>query len=389
MVSGRVPRTMGGGGHRPLADRREPARPADARASSREPRSSPTSASGTSKHEVHREVFDKMGELGFLGAPIPEQYGGAGMDYVSLGILCEEMERADTAFRVILSVHVGLNSLTLLQWGSEDQKQRCLRAAGAGREAGHVRPDRAGRRAPTPRTSPRRRAATATTTSSTAPRSGSAWRDIADHFLVFATRRPSQEAQGHHRVRGRARHARASRPAPSTASSASTPATPASSTSTTCACRSSQPRRRGRRGLHDRHERHRPGPLHGRDRRGRARAGLPRRVSLKYAHERKTFGEEIGRHQLVKQMIAQDGPGHRGRPAAVPAGGVAQEPRPAQHARDEPGQVVLHRPRRPVGARRDPDPRRVRLLERVPGGALPAQLARRRSSTRAPASCTR
>src|SRR5689334_3018265 len=78
------------------------------------------------KHEVHREVFTRMGELGFLGAPIPEQYGGAGMDYVSLGILCEELERADTAFRVVMSVHVGLNSLTLLQWGNEDQKQRFL-----------------------------------------------------------------------------------------------------------------------------------------------------------------------------------------------------------------------------------------------------------------------
>ena len=62
------------------------------------------------KHEVHREVFARMGELGFLGAPIPAEYGGTGLDYVSLGILCEELERADTAFRVAMSVHVGLNS---------------------------------------------------------------------------------------------------------------------------------------------------------------------------------------------------------------------------------------------------------------------------------------
>ena len=51
-----------------------------------------------------------MGELGFLGAPIPERYGGAGMDYISFALLCEELERADTAFRVVQSVHVGLNS---------------------------------------------------------------------------------------------------------------------------------------------------------------------------------------------------------------------------------------------------------------------------------------
>ena len=48
-----------------------------------------------------------MAELGFLGAPIWERWGGAGMDYVSFGILCEELERADTAFRVVMSVHVG------------------------------------------------------------------------------------------------------------------------------------------------------------------------------------------------------------------------------------------------------------------------------------------
>jgi alkylation response protein AidB-like acyl-CoA dehydrogenase len=76
--------------------------------------------------EVHREVFEKMAEQGFLGAPIPEQYGGGGMDYVSFALLCEELERADTAFRVVQSVHVGLNSLALLQWGTEEQRQRWL-----------------------------------------------------------------------------------------------------------------------------------------------------------------------------------------------------------------------------------------------------------------------
>ena len=97
-------------------------------------------------------------------------------------------------------------------------------------------------------------------------------------------------------------------------------------------------------------------------------------ASIKYAHERKTFGQEIGQHQLVKQMIAKMAPGHRGRSAAMPPGGVAQESRHAQHARDVDGQVVLHGSRSPVRARRDPDARRVRLLGRVPGRALPAQL---------------
>jgi glutaryl-CoA dehydrogenase (non-decarboxylating) len=48
------------------------------------------------------------------------------MDYISLGLACEELEYVDTSLRVILSVHVALNSLTLLAWGTEDQKQRYL-----------------------------------------------------------------------------------------------------------------------------------------------------------------------------------------------------------------------------------------------------------------------
>ena len=64
--------------------------------------------------EYDRSLYERMGAEGFLGLPIPERYGGAGMDYIAFALLCEEMERADTAFRVILSVHTGLNSLTLL-----------------------------------------------------------------------------------------------------------------------------------------------------------------------------------------------------------------------------------------------------------------------------------
>ena len=51
---------------------------------------------------------------------------GAGMDYVSLGLVCEELEYVDTSLRVIMSVHAGLHGLTLLTWGSDDQKRRWL-----------------------------------------------------------------------------------------------------------------------------------------------------------------------------------------------------------------------------------------------------------------------
>src|SRR6267142_2939653 len=138
------------------------------------------------KGEIHRELFGRMAELGFLGAPIPEAYGGSGMDYVSFAILCEELERADTAFRVVQSVHVGLNSLALLQWGTEEQRQRWLvpqargeklatfglTEPGAGTDAGNL--------------------------ATTARRNGGSYvlngqkiwislADVADHFLVFAS----------------------------------------------------------------------------------------------------------------------------------------------------------------------------------------------------------
>ena len=68
----------------------------------------------------------RMAELGILGISIPVRYGGQGFDYITLGLVCEELERADTHLRVIMSVHHGLNSQALLQWGNEDQKQRFL-----------------------------------------------------------------------------------------------------------------------------------------------------------------------------------------------------------------------------------------------------------------------
>ncbi|MGI8477840.1 MAG: acyl-CoA dehydrogenase family protein [Thermomicrobiales bacterium] len=76
--------------------------------------------------EFHREALEKMGELGILGLPIPERYGGLGLDYVSLALACDELEYVDTFLRVVMSVHVGLNSLALLQWANEEQKQRWL-----------------------------------------------------------------------------------------------------------------------------------------------------------------------------------------------------------------------------------------------------------------------
>jgi glutaryl-CoA dehydrogenase (non-decarboxylating) len=78
------------------------------------------------EHRFDRGLFPQMAGLGLLGICVPEEHGGAGMDYLCLGLASEELEYVDTSLRVILSVHVGLNSLTLLAWGTDDQKQRYL-----------------------------------------------------------------------------------------------------------------------------------------------------------------------------------------------------------------------------------------------------------------------
>jgi len=85
------------------------------------------------EHRFDPRVLPQMADIGLLGVCIPAEYGGAGMDYISLGLASEELEYVDTSLRVILSVHVGLNSMTLLAWGTEDQKQRYLVPQAQGR----------------------------------------------------------------------------------------------------------------------------------------------------------------------------------------------------------------------------------------------------------------
>ena len=77
-------------------------------------------------HRFDPAILPQMASLGLLGISVPVEYGGTGTDYISLGIASEELEYVDTSLRVILSVHAGLNCLTLLSWGTEDQKQRYL-----------------------------------------------------------------------------------------------------------------------------------------------------------------------------------------------------------------------------------------------------------------------
>ncbi|MBW8010921.1 MAG: butyryl-CoA dehydrogenase [Chloroflexi bacterium] len=78
------------------------------------------------KQEMPSFILPRMAELGILGINIPVRYGGQGFDYITLGLVCEELEAMDSTLRVIMSVHMGLNSMAILQWGTEEQKQKFL-----------------------------------------------------------------------------------------------------------------------------------------------------------------------------------------------------------------------------------------------------------------------
>lgn len=81
-------------------------------------------------------VLKRMGELGILGICLPARYGGQGMDYLSLGLACEELEAVDTHLRVVMSVHTGLCAMTVFQWGTEEQKQKFLVPLAKGEKIG-------------------------------------------------------------------------------------------------------------------------------------------------------------------------------------------------------------------------------------------------------------
>ena len=256
--------------------------------------------------EVHREVFDRMAQLGFLGAPVWEQWGGSGMDYVSFGILCEELERADTAFRVVMSVHVALNSLTLMQWATEQQRQRwlvpqargeklatfCLTEPGVGTDAANL--------------------------STTARRDGDSYvlngskmwislADVADHFLLFAS---VDRALRHRGIT--AFVLERGMPGLSTGTIHGKLGIHAGNTGTIFLDEVRVPaeNRIGEEG--EGFTIAMSAIDQGRYTVASGAVGLAQAcvdASVRYAHERQTFGEEIGHHQLVKEMIARMGAG--------------------------------------------------------------------------------
>ncbi|TDL72225.1 acyl-CoA dehydrogenase [Rhodococcus qingshengii] len=105
------------------------------------------------KGEFPREILRKMGELGLMGIPVPEKYGGAEMDFVSYIIAINEISRVSATVGVILSVHTSVGTNPILYFGSDEQKQRflpklasgeclaafCLTEAGSGSDAKNMK----------------------------------------------------------------------------------------------------------------------------------------------------------------------------------------------------------------------------------------------------------
>jgi alkylation response protein AidB-like acyl-CoA dehydrogenase len=88
------------------------------------------------KGEFPREILRKMGSLGLMGVPIPETYGGAGMDLTSYLIAIEELSKVSAALGVILSVHTSVGTFPILRFGNEAQKSKYIPRLAAGEYLG-------------------------------------------------------------------------------------------------------------------------------------------------------------------------------------------------------------------------------------------------------------
>ena len=258
------------------------------------------------QHRFDPRILPQMAELGLLGISVPPEYGGPGSDYIALGLASEELEYVDTSLRVILSVHVGLNSLTLLAWGTEDQKQR------------YLVPQAQGKKIATFGLTEPAAGSDARGIQTVAVRDGANWRitgekmwislaDVADNFLVFAWSDLEKKKKKD----------------PSGISAFILERAFKGFSSGTL--KEKWGILAGNTGYFKMDDVAVPGEnLVGREGEGfkiamfaldqgrytvaAGATGLIRAcrdASTKYSHERKTFGVEIGEHQLVKEMIAQ------------------------------------------------------------------------------------
>jgi alkylation response protein AidB-like acyl-CoA dehydrogenase len=96
----------------------------------------PYAAQWDREEAIDRGIVGKLAELGFLAAALPSEHGGLGLDHVSYALIVEELGRADSNVRGIVSVSNGLYGKSVAQFGSDEQRLRLLPALAAGRELG-------------------------------------------------------------------------------------------------------------------------------------------------------------------------------------------------------------------------------------------------------------
>lgn len=254
------------------------------------------------KGHFETSILDRLSDLGLMGVCIPEKYGGAGMDYNTLAIVCEELERGDTSFRTAVSVHTGLNSMTLLQWGDDFQKEKYLKPQAEGRKIGAfgLTEPNAGSDVAALQTTARRVGNEYILNGS---KTWISLCDVADHFLIFAKTDSSAQHKGITCFIVERTY-----PGVSTKAIKGKLGIRAGNTGEVFLDEVRVPleNRLGEEGegfkiamsaLDNGRFTVAAGAC------GTIHASLE--ASVTYCHERKTFGKEIGKHQLVQQMIAK------------------------------------------------------------------------------------
>src|SRR5438046_5723057 len=147
------------------------------------------------EHKLDLDAIAGMAELGILGVVIPEEHGGAGLEFVCEALACEEIERGEAVFRTLVSVHVGLNSLSLLRYASDEQKERWLAPQARGEKIacfGLTEPA-AGSDVAAMKTTARREGDTYVLNGS---KNWISYANVADHALVFAKTDPAARHKG-------------------------------------------------------------------------------------------------------------------------------------------------------------------------------------------------
>jgi alkylation response protein AidB-like acyl-CoA dehydrogenase len=96
----------------------------------------PNAAAWDREHHFPRELFTKLAELGLMGVCVPEEYGGAGADFLSYILVLEELSRADAGVGVTVAVHTSAVTLPLLMFGTDEQKSRFVPPLARGEHLG-------------------------------------------------------------------------------------------------------------------------------------------------------------------------------------------------------------------------------------------------------------